>query len=355
MNIIDWLEREETYPKFYFRSGCQKHHFATSGILRHVSHGERPKNGELFVGALPFSSTSHWEQFPTTLFVPKNIRHAEKTFSAAPSTFPENRLLKTNYLPDENAWAEITNHPHEKVVLSRKTTLHFEENLPSFTLLKRLISSSSSATLFLYQISPEVAFVGATPELLFKLNGSAVSIDALAGTRKRGKTEEEDNSLAKELLSNQKEQKEFLFVKNYLIDVAEHFATNLHFHPCDQIKKTPTVQHIYNELTGTLKSDISPWEVIDALHPTPAMGGTPKKEAIDYIEKHEPFKRGFFTAPIGFMSKNRANFGVAIRCGLIENNQLSLFAGAGILAESDPAREWEELSHKKEVIKKCLI
>lgn len=117
-------------------------------------------------------------------------------------------------------------------------------------------------------------------------------------------------------------------------------------------KREPTllrlhkVQHLYTPCNGILFDEVSDAEILPMLHPTPAVGGYPREQALTVIEKIEPFQRGWYAAPVGWVGHDTTEFAVAIRSGLVENNQLSLFSGAGIVEGSKPEKEWQEIENK---------
>ena len=103
------------------------------------------------------------------------------------------------------------------------------------------------------------------------------------------------------------------------------------------------LQHLYTPVTGTLKDEYSIFDCLKDLHPTPALGGTPTEDSLAYIREHELLDRGWYGAPIGWVDSNQnGEFAVAIRSGLIQGDEASLFAGCGVLADSDPEMEFEE-------------
>jgi len=112
------------------------------------------------------------------------------------------------------------------------------------------------------------------------------------------------------------------------------------------VLKSTKVSHLHYPIRATLKEKTTDAQIIEVLHPTPAIGGWPRKEALAFIEKHEPFARGPYAAPLGFSNKERSYFVVGIRSAIVEGNCLHLFAGAGIVPGSDPHKEWMELEAK---------
>ena len=105
-------------------------------------------------------------------------------------------------------------------------------------------------------------------------------------------------------------------------------------------------QHLRSNVQGTLKADVDDGMLLKRLHPTPAVGGYPTDNALPEIARIEPFNRGWYAAPVGWVGSDSAQFAVGIRSGLVEGNELSLFSGAGIVRGSDPDAEWREVENK---------
>jgi menaquinone-specific isochorismate synthase len=112
------------------------------------------------------------------------------------------------------------------------------------------------------------------------------------------------------------------------------------------VMKLSQLQHLWTPITGILKEGIGDDRLLDILHPTPAMGGTPRREAMEMIRRLEPFDRGLYAAPWGFGSSAGIEYAVTIRSALVVDDVVSVFAGAGIVAGSDPDQEWRELDSK---------
>ncbi|MCK5033282.1 MAG: chorismate-binding protein, partial [Calditrichia bacterium] len=110
--------------------------------------------------------------------------------------------------------------------------------------------------------------------------------------------------------------------------------------------KLRRLQHLYSKFHGKLKDETSDIEILSALHPTPAVGGVPGKEALEHIQSMEPFHRGWYAAPVGWIGYNSAEFAVAIRSGLVNGKNLALYSGGGIVDGSDVNSEWQEIENK---------
>ncbi len=234
----------------------------------------------------------------------------------------------------------------EKLVLARCSSFEFLKPLHAIEILRRLKAATPQTYHFAFQPQEHTAFIGASPERLYRRSGRLIETEAVAGTRRRGETEAEDQALAQELLNSRKDVREHDLVvqsiRQVLTDVCEDFDVDSQ----TTVIKLARVQHLCRRLKGVLKPEITDGEIIERLHPTPAVGGYPTEKAEAAIEQLEPFYRGWYAAPVGWIDRNGAEFAVAIRTGLIEHNRLHLYSGAGIVEGSVPELEWEEIENK---------
>ena len=272
---------------------------------------------------------------------------------ALPSASAPFKPLSKTYSPTKEAWIRgvekaliaIQQKKLDKVVLARCATLELDRAPDPFAVAAALQKKAVNAYLFCLQ-TPERAFLGASPERLFARTGSEIASEAVAGTRKRGATDAEDEQLKKQLLSSPKELLEFFFVQNYLKETLEPLAKEpLTFSPLS-IHATQNVQHLYSSCRGFLKPGVSDALLLDRIHPTPALCGAPKSEALRLIREIEPFERGLYGGVIGWHTPDASEYAVAIRSCLIEGKTVRLYSGTGIVEGSDPEREWEELDQK---------
>lgn len=187
--------------------------------------------------------------------------------------------------------------------------------------------------------------MGATPEVLFTRNRNHLSTMALAGTIQRSEDPTEDEALQKTLLASKKDRHEVDIVADDLATILSRFSDRVEIGPLGVLKSS-RVQHLHYSLQAFLKEHVRNEDLIEALHPTPAIAGSPRKEALDFISQHEPFSRGPFATPLGFLSQDSAHLVIGIRSAMTLGNELQLFAGAGIVPDSDPVKEWQELDHK---------
>ena len=234
----------------------------------------------------------------------------------------------------------------EKIVLGRKTQLSFSKPPCIWDMIQRLKTHTLKATLFAFQLTHHTAFLGASPERLFFRKANRIWVDILAATRPRGKSAAEDDLLEKQLLTGIKERKEFLIVEEYIRAHIKALSQHCTCHPPMHVLKTAHVQHLYSQLEALLTPGISDAMLIDRLHPTPAIGGSPRKEAVELLLDLESFQRGWYSSPVGWISPEETDLVVAIRSCLLHDTQLHLFAAAGIVAQSIAEQEWEELDQK---------
>lgn len=242
--------------------------------------------------------------------------------------------------------------PLHKIVIARKTLANISEGFQPIHALKQLLSKKGN----LFAIAPDSKniFFGLTPEHLFYRTCNRIYTEALAGTTSRSCNEDEDEKLENELLHSKKDLYEFSFVENFIEDQLKKLCLSVSTSDL-KIKKTPNVQHLHKNFSGVLLKEISDQEIISKLHPTPAMCGYPKKEAREWLKDNEAFDRGLYASPIGFSTDAFCEVIVGIRSALVTNNHLSLYAGLGIVNQSDAKNEWIELNNKLKLMQGALL
>lgn len=286
----------------------------------------------------------------------------EVQFELTLGEWQERTSLHRRDIPDRAEWQssldtaleEMSGGEYEKVVLARKATLTFNDPVDPVAYLLRLRRMTEETFNFYFQADEGHAFLGATPERLFRRTGRKIHTEAIAGTRPRGLTTRDDERFARALLNSEKEIREHSIVVDMIQNVLQKYCQNLLVDEEVQITKLSHVQHLCKHFRGELDPGTSDAELIEALHPTPAMGGYPTERALEAIEDLEPFNRGWYAAPIGFVGHDHTEFVVGIRSALIERERVSLYSGAGIVIGSDPAEEWQEIEDKISKFLKAL-
>jgi len=244
------------------------------------------------------------------------------------------------------ATEEITNKKAEKIVLAREVRLHFNEEANISAVLQQLLNTQQNSYVFAFESDGD-CFIGATPERLVKIEKSELLSTCLAGTAPRGKTLEEDKRIGDQLLNDEKNRQEHDFVVKMIKKAILKSCTNVEIPEKPVLYPLKNLQHLFTPVTAQLKNGYSIFDVVEELHPTPALGGTPTEESLAFIREHELLDRGWYGAPIGWLDSNEnGEFAVAIRSALIQCDEASLFAGCGVVADSDPEMEYEETKIK---------
>lgn len=197
-------------------------------------------------------------------------------------------------------------------------------------------------------------FVGATPEILARVDGSRLSTVALAGTRQRDPDPARDRAFEEELLQSAKDRSEQSIVTSAILQALSPIASSVEYPTEPQIERLRSVVHLRTPIAATLKPGTSPLEVVQRLHPTPAVAGTPIDEALAAIAEHEAVHRGWYAGPVGWLGRGQTAFAVALRSALLLDDEAFAFAGAGIVAASDPEAEWRETALKMGTLSRAL-
>jgi isochorismate synthase len=212
--------------------------------------------------------------------------------------------------------------------------------------LRRLQDSAPESTLFAVSRGPRT-FLGATPERLVSLRGRELHTVAMAGSTRRAPDATTDDTLAADLMESDKEREEHAVVVAMLREALGPVVERLEVGSRPQVVRLRHVQHLVTPVSGWLRDDADVLTLVERLHPTPAVGGTPRELALELIAEEEPHERGWYAGPLGWVDRHGdGEFVVALRSGVVHGSQATLFAGCGIVADSDPEREWEESSAK---------
>jgi isochorismate synthase len=244
---------------------------------------------------------------------------------------------------------------YQKVVLARGVSVTRES--ASFELeavLTRLRESYPGATVFAQKRGTR-CFVGATPERLVYAHDGRLQTMALAGSAPRGATEEEDRRLGAELLSSAKNKIEHAIVVETIRDALAKLCSEVQIAGEPQLLKLKNIHHLVTPIVGELLPGRCVLETLQDLHPTPAVGGFPRLAALNAIRDGERLDRGWYAAPLGWLdASGNGEFVVALRSALIDGNAATLFAGNGIVADSDPESEYVETGWKLQVMLRAL-
>ena len=283
------------------------------------------------------------------------------------STHIEEETLRQLYVQDilpADIWkqkvaqiaADIRAGLYEKVVMARsvQVTPPTETSFDIVAVLHRLRESYPGTYIFALQRGTRF-FVGATPERLVQAQNGQIHTMALAGTAPRGVTQVEDERLGEELLQSKKNGIEHAVVVAEVREALLAHCSAVHVSDTPSLLKLKNVQHLETPIVGELLPGRCILDVMGDLHPTPAVGGFPRAEALAAIRRIEQLDRGWYAGPLGWIgTSGHGEFAVALRSGLVSEAEATLFAGCGIIGDSDPQSEYEESRLKLQVMLRGL-
>jgi menaquinone-specific isochorismate synthase len=242
----------------------------------------------------------------------------------------------------EQAVGEIVAGKLDKVVLARKTVVEAAEDIHQGDLARRLSDAYPGCFTFCFE-----DLVGASPELLVRRLEDVVDSVPLAGSTRRGATPAEDLELGRELQHSHKNLGEHALAVETVVSKLAPFCSELVREPEPSLLLLANLQHLSTKVQGRLVGSPNALILAGALHPTAAVCGVPQQAALEMIREVEHFDRGRYSGPVGWMdSHGDGEWAIALRCALITGNRAELYAGAGIVAESDPVDELEETTLK---------
>ncbi len=337
----------DLFPKFYWENREGDLAIAGCGIGPH-----NPSGCTFTWRSFCSKMGEEWEDFSLSSINPRfemrfengKIFPSELAGFTKELSFKRPRIETTVSSHDRSAWIEhaqdairaIRNREFEKVVLAKRVQIDCTAPIDALGLFSHLKQPGQSA--FFLQPTASSAFLGSSPERLYRRKERLIECDALAGTRLKAK--------GQELLQSKKDLHEFNIVKQTIVEALIPLCLSEPTTTPTALSTTPTLCHLFSKISGHLSSGMDDFSLLKTLHPTPAVGGRPRNAALSFLEKREPFARGLYAAPIGYIEKSRADFTVGIRSCLVKGSQAYLFAGTGIVEGSDPETEWEESEQK---------
>jgi menaquinone-specific isochorismate synthase len=386
--LLAWLSVQKQDVKIYWADKDGGEESAMLGVchqIYQVDTQERIAQARYYGGVGFDSHTSSWQNFAHCLFVlPRlEIKRAGKQWQiicnldcrtgslesevkaslalldqlqdplkrSVPEV--ENLLLSRDDIPGKSLWYDLIEQFFDdaesqtiaKVVLSRKTSLKFAQPVDVWCLLARWKILNHNCYQFAFQFSPGQVFIGCSPERLYLRSGSRLTTEALAGTALRGNDEQQDQEFAASLQQDPKLRRENTLVREDILSRLEKLSLDIGVDEAS-VLKLRHIQHLKQRIRAFLKPDVSDAILLKELHPTPAVGGSPRDAALDFILAHEPYDRGWYAGAVGYLSATQSEFSVAIRSALIEGDSVFLYAGAGIVNGSEAELEWQELDNK---------
>ena len=229
----------------------------------------------------------------------------------------------------------------DKVVLARDFTGHSDQDIEPRTILKKLAAEYPSTWNF-----SVAGLVGATPELLLRLSRKMVTSRVLAGTISKSGDDERDLALAASLARSSKDLEEHLYAVKSVADALEPFCTSTNVPDAPYVLHLANVMHLATDVTGAIAeklAHVDAFTILEQLHPSAAVCGTPREQAGQLITEIESMSRGRYAGPVGWIdAAGDGELGIALRCGQIDGDSIRIFAGCGIVAGSDPDKELAE-------------
>jgi menaquinone-specific isochorismate synthase len=398
-----WLSEQEMYPKVYWSGRGDRVGIAAVGTadLREAGVSEGAGSLSKLLASLPDSGVSgaryyggarfdplgkpdeEWAAFGAYRFVlprfelhagetektlvcnlvlPRDTDYASKVVQEVEDlSLPEGisgALLPTPLLREDSpglqGWREnveralgaLSEGRLGKVVLARRAEFGFDGDLDPTLLLESLKAATPGCFHFYAEPEDGTAFLGASPERLFRRDGRLVESEAVAGTRPRGASSADDEGLRDDLLHSAKDRVEHTYVSKGIREALGPLCDELEIEDRVSEMKLARGRHLRSMVRGTLKEGVTDAGLLDAMHPTAAVGGYPRGEALEGIRALEPFDRGWYAGPVGWIGADASEFAVGIRSGLVRGQTLALFSGAGIVAGSVPDGEWAEIEQK---------
>jgi len=395
VDVQSWFKGQKLLPKTYWSNKQNKEETATFGAvltinqeaeLSRLCESVLPKhpNMRLYGGRSFDGRAKSWPDFPNIQFIlpilefrrleqrcwlicnlssengdwQQSITNAKKLLHnlQGPITLQPvvQKVISRQDLPDYQQWqtmvTEITSPDFQahtaKVVLSRETKICCNKQVNAMDLLNLWQQRNPNSFQFIFQFKESSTFMGCSPERLYRREASHLVTEALAGTVARGETLTDDQKLATDLLNDEKCRHENQLVLDDIASRLHEISRNHHIAPEPRVLKLNKIQHLKRDIEADINPNLSDYDLLDNLHPTPAVGGSPRASALHYIKYNEPHNRGWYAGAVGYISHTYSEFSVAIRSALLEKKQIKLYAGAGIVTGSNPDQEWFELDQK---------
>jgi menaquinone-specific isochorismate synthase len=241
----------------------------------------------------------------------------------------------------------------EKAVLARVLEVEGPVDVPG--VLARFRAENARAHVYLFEPEPERALVGAAPEVLAELRGGRFHATAVAGSIPRGIDGPSDRALAERLLASGKDLAEHRHTVEVMAECLRPLMRELAVDDAPGVLTLSRIQHLETGFRGVVREGVDVLTLVEALHPTPAVCGRPRERALELIRRSEPFERGWYAGPVGWVdAAGDGDFVPALRSAVGQGSRWRLFAGAGIVDGSDPDAEWEETGLKFEPALRAL-
>lgn len=243
----------------------------------------------------------------------------------------------------------------KKIVAARRSYIEARDDFDDIRILTRLAHEYKACYRFAFR-REESTFLGASPERLFRKRGLNLDTQALAGTIVAGGLDDAtDAGQSRVLLRSKKDRAEHEIVVDEILRQLGPLCPKVEAAEVPQVRKFRNLLHLNTHIAGELRPNVHAIDVLARLHPTPAVGGLPSQNAVDWITQHEVHPRGWYTGPVGWLGADGdAEFVVAIRSGIVSGTDAFIYAGAGVVAASTAEKEYFETEIKQEPLLRAL-
>ncbi|MGE3960314.1 MAG: isochorismate synthase MenF [Dehalococcoidia bacterium] len=250
--------------------------------------------------------------------------------------------------------SQVREGAYEKAVLASQQVLRSAAPIPIGAVLARLRQNYPACHVFTFT-ADGTTFLGASPELLVRLSDGQVEALGLAGSLRRGETPEEDEQLGEQLMTSAKDRIEHETVVRAIREGLAPATEELHAPNAPRLRKLRNIQHLSTEINGRVRPGVDVLDLVQRVHPTPAVCGWPTAVAREVIVEHEEFDRGWYAGPVGWVDgSGDGEFAVALRSAVVQGERAWLFAGNGIMGDSEPELELAEVQLKYRPLKEAL-
>mgnify|MGYP002763507026 FL=1 len=389
---LAWLGAQQCYPQFYWQQRNGDEELAALGAVITFSslalatqflreqnaagdtricglNAFNPEQGSLFLPRLLWRRTAGTATLRLQLWSDYSLQedaHAARDFlqqlqPAKPIRPLAVQVEHENHQPQRAEWLRLVRRAtetiargdFEKVVLARATDLQFTQRINPVALMAASRALNLHCYHFCMVFDASNAFLGSTPERLWRRRGTLLRTEALAGTVASHTDDKKAQRLGEWLLNDDKNQRENMLVVEDICQRLQHSTQTLEVLPA-QVVRLRKVQHLRRCIWTELKQ-ADDEQCLHMLQPTAAVAGLPRQPAREFIQKVEPFNREWYAGSAGYLSPDQSEFCVALRSARVQDDSLRLYAGAGIVSGSDPEQEWQEIENKAAGLRSLLL
>ena len=389
---LAWLGAQIAYPQFYWQQRSGDEEIAALGVAesfstlsaarqflsdRYASPDTRicglnaftPGQSHLFLPRLLWLRTGGAATLRLTLSSELSLQDdarcalefLQQLQAIRPITTLSSHIVRETHLPARPDWLSLVSQAtdaiargeFEKVVLARATDLQFDQRVTAISLMAASRRINHNCYHFCMMFDAQNAFMGSSPERLWRRRGKRLRTEALAGTVASHADDAQSHRLGEWLLNDDKNQRENMLVVEDICQRLQHHTQALEVLPA-QIVRLRKVQHLRRCIWTELKT-ADDEQCLHLLQPTAAVAGLPRDPARGFILRKEPFEREWYAGSAGYLSPEQSEFCVTLRCARVSDTAVRLYAGAGIVSGSVPEEEWQEIENKAAGLRTLLL